>query len=98
MAETRTNRAVRIVRLFFAFVVLFIPFLCWSQHYPILHVPGSPSQVSALLQDHDARLWVGTKEGLFCFDGERFYGSIDWFYSCWGCSPADWTATDVAEP
>lgn len=50
---------------------------CAAQRYPILPVPDSPHDITALFQDRESRLWVGTKNDVLCFDGQRFYSLRD---------------------
>jgi hypothetical protein len=45
----------------------------FAQRYPILPVPNSPHGIVALYQDSKSRIWVGTKDSVYCFDGVNFY-------------------------
>jgi len=45
----------------------------WGQQYPFLPLPGSPPNVSVLMQDSRSAVWVGTDDEALLFDGERSY-------------------------
>jgi tRNA A-37 threonylcarbamoyl transferase component Bud32 len=44
-----------------------------GQQYPVLPVAGSPHGIYTMLQDSKSRLWLGTIDDVFCFDGVRFF-------------------------
>src|SRR5664280_502549 len=45
----------------------------FGQRYPILPVPGSPRSIYTMMQDSRSRIWMGTIDDLFCFDGVHFF-------------------------
>ena len=45
----------------------------FGQRYPILPVPGSPHSIYTMMQDSRSRIWMGTIDDLFCFDGVHFF-------------------------
>ena len=45
----------------------------FAQHYPILPMSGSPHGIVTIMQDEKSRLWLGTKDDVYCFDGVNFY-------------------------
>ncbi len=74
MAFPSCSHARERVRLLFLWLlVLGCCPLARAQRYPILPVAGSPPNITALLQDGQSRLWVGTVDNVWCFDGARFY-------------------------
>ena len=44
-----------------------------AQQYPVLPVAGSPHGIYTMMQDSESRLWLGTIDDVFCFDGVRFF-------------------------
>lgn len=48
-----------------------------GQQMPFIFVPGGPTNVRVLFQDHLGRLWVGGATDVACFDGSRFYSLHD---------------------
>ena len=44
-----------------------------AQRYPVLLVPNSPRQIFTMMQDSQSRLWLGTIDNVYSFDGARFY-------------------------
>ena len=55
---------------------------CFAQRYSFKHYgpnDGLSTAVSRLLQDRDGFLWVGTANGLYRYDGQRFhrFGTAD---------------------
>ena len=44
-----------------------------GQQMPFLFVPGGPTGISVLFEDHLGKLWVGGGSDVACFDGNRFY-------------------------
>lgn len=74
MARRLRNHAEHSVRLLFlGGLVWLLAAACYGQRYPILPVPNSPHGIYALMQDSKSRLWLGTSDGLYCFDGTHFY-------------------------
>jgi hypothetical protein len=61
-----------------------------AQHYPILPVPGAPHGITTMMQDGHSRLWLGTNDDVFCFDGVNFYSIRQYGF------PAE-TVTSLAE-
>lgn len=49
----------------------------FAQRYPILPVSDSPKQILTLFEDSHWRMWLGTKHGLYLFDGSRFYSMTE---------------------
>lgn len=45
----------------------------YAQHYPILPVPDSPHGIFTMMQDRESRIWLGTIDNVYSFDGKRFY-------------------------
>ncbi len=83
MAVRRENSAVRFMRNgfpcgclirrgFFVFL-LFLPAIVFGQRYPVVPVAGSPHGIFTMMQDSQSRIWMGTIDDVFCFDGVRFY-------------------------
>jgi len=74
MAQPANSHAKEVVRilLFAVFGVLAVQSAA-GQHYPILPVPNSPHNIFTLMQDRESRLWAGTMDDVYMFDGERFY-------------------------
>ena len=58
---------------YFSWVVLGLANVLFGQQMPFLFVPGGPTNVEAIFQDHVGRLWVGGASDVACFDGTRFY-------------------------
>lgn len=54
-------------------LTLLIGSAAFAQRYPILPVPNSPHGIFTLMQDHESRMWLGTIDDVYNFDGERFY-------------------------
>jgi hypothetical protein len=54
-------------------VAILLPAPGFGQHYPILPVPNSPHGIVTMFEDSRSRLWLGTIDGLDCFDGTNFY-------------------------
>jgi ligand-binding sensor domain-containing protein/tRNA A-37 threonylcarbamoyl transferase component Bud32 len=74
MASRSRKSAEYRVRIFLLCgLILLLPALGLGQHYPILPVPGSPHDIYAMMQDSKSRIWIGTKDDVFCFDGSQFY-------------------------
>src|ERR1700761_6847928 len=53
--------------------ILFVSGGLFAQHYPVLLVPNSPHDIFALMQDSQSRMWLGTNDDVYAFDGARFY-------------------------
>ena len=51
--------------------------ICAAQRYPFLLVPDSPHGIFTLMQDRESRIWLGTIDNVYSFDGERFYSLRD---------------------
>ena len=45
----------------------------FAQQMPFIFVPGGPTNVQMIIQDHLGRLWIGGSKDVACFDGSRFY-------------------------
>ena len=45
----------------------------FGQRYPVLQVPGAPHGIFTMMQDSESRIWMGTIDDVFCFDGVHFY-------------------------
>jgi hypothetical protein len=52
----------------------------FGQHYPFLLVPNSPHGIYAMMQDSKSRLWLGTIDDVYCFDGTNFYSIRQYGY------------------
>lgn len=63
---------MRILLRPFVVLVLSCTAAC-AQHYPILPVPGSPTDIVTIFQDSRSALWIGTIDDAFVFDGKSFY-------------------------
>ena len=63
-------------RLLIGLTLLLASILC-GQQMPFIFVPGGPTNVRVLFQDHLGRLWVGGATDVACFDGSRFYSLHD---------------------
>jgi ligand-binding sensor domain-containing protein len=46
---------------------------CWGQYSAIVAVPNAPKGISTLIEDSESRLWMATKDDVYCFDGQQFY-------------------------
>jgi tRNA A-37 threonylcarbamoyl transferase component Bud32 len=55
-------------------LLLLFPVAALGQHYPILPVPGSPPEITVLLQSSDSAMWVAARDDVYKFDGSHFYG------------------------
>jgi ligand-binding sensor domain-containing protein/tRNA A-37 threonylcarbamoyl transferase component Bud32 len=74
LAQRGRNYAEHCVRTFLACAVAALSAICASgQHYPAVAVQGSPSGIYVMVQDSKSRLWMGTIDDVYCFDGEHFY-------------------------
>ena len=66
--------AVACVRIFASCsVALLMSLAALAQHYPSVAVPGSPHDIYTMMEDRQSRLWFGTIDDVFCFDGTHFY-------------------------
>jgi hypothetical protein len=72
-AVTSWGKLWKILTLCAAAVGLFLPRGLFAQRYPMLLVPGSPQGIFTMMQDSQSRLWMGTIDDVYCFDGVRFY-------------------------
>jgi tRNA A-37 threonylcarbamoyl transferase component Bud32/ligand-binding sensor domain-containing protein len=74
MAWRAQNSAEYVVRkLLFLGLILLLPAASFAQHYPVLPIPNSPRNILAMMQDSKSRLWLGTADDVYCFDGIQFY-------------------------
>lgn len=56
------------------FVCLFFASLAaYGQRYPVIQVPGAPHGIFTMMQDSQSRIWMGTIDDVYCFDGVHFY-------------------------
>jgi tRNA A-37 threonylcarbamoyl transferase component Bud32 len=65
--------AIYCVRIVLLGILILLPVLGFGQHYPSLAVPGSPRNIYMMMQDSQSRLWLGTIDEVWCFDGTHFY-------------------------
>ena len=72
-------------------LLLLLPNLVAAQQVPFLFMPGGPTNVQTIFQDHLGRMWVGGQSDVACFDGSRFYSLHDLGF------PASIGATAFAE-
>jgi tRNA A-37 threonylcarbamoyl transferase component Bud32 len=56
-------------------VLLLLLLSCYAvgQRYPMILVPNSPEGIFTIMQDSKSRLWLGTIDDVYCFDGGHFY-------------------------
>lgn len=54
-------------------VLLTLALSAFAQHAPSVLVPGSPQSIFVMMEDSQSRLWLGTIDDFFCFDGTHFY-------------------------
>jgi hypothetical protein len=74
MTQKPQKYAKEVVRTFFlASLGLLFGGAGFAQHYPILPVPNSPHGIFTMFQDRESRIWMGTIDDVYSFDGERFY-------------------------
>jgi ligand-binding sensor domain-containing protein len=74
MTSNARKHAKEIVRLSFLIVLsLSLGSTGHAQHYPILPVPNSPHGIFTMMQDRKSRIWMGTIDDVYSFDGEQFY-------------------------
>jgi hypothetical protein len=52
----------------------------FGQHYPMLAVPNSPHGIYVMMQDSRSRIWLGTIDDVYCFDGVNFYSIQQYGY------------------
>jgi tRNA A-37 threonylcarbamoyl transferase component Bud32 len=45
----------------------------FAQRYPVVPVAGAPHGIFTMMQDSQSRIWMGTIDDVFCFDGVHFY-------------------------
>jgi hypothetical protein len=59
--------------------ILFWTVSVFAQQFPFTLVtrPGDPTQLEAIVQDSQGRLWVGGRSGAAIFDGTRFFKILD---------------------
>lgn len=74
MASRAGNFAEYYVRLFLLCgLILLLPTNCLGRNYPILPVANSPHGIFTIFEDNKSRLWLGTVDDVYCFDGVNFY-------------------------
>jgi tRNA A-37 threonylcarbamoyl transferase component Bud32/ligand-binding sensor domain-containing protein len=81
MAGRRENLAEYTVRFLRPFLwMLLLPAAVGAQRYPILPVANSPHGIFTLFEDNHSRLWLGTIDDVYCFDGVNFYSLRQYGY------------------
>ena len=81
MARRAGNFAEKAVRLFrLCLWIVLLPVAASAQHYPILPVANAPKNVFTLFEDSKSRLWMGTIDDVYCFDGVNFYSLRQYGY------------------
>jgi len=75
MAMRVQKYAEYIVRSFLLLALVWLfPTICLAQYYPILPVANSPHGIIyTMFEDSKSRLWLGTIDDVYCFDGVNFY-------------------------
>ena len=83
--NSNSVRKLRLSRLLW----LLLANLMFGQQFPFLLVPGGPTNIRQIFQDHAGRLWVASSIDLACFDGSRFYSLRDFGFQAIDVSAID---------
>jgi len=70
-AKTCAEHSMRLVSWLCLDLLLAVS--AFAQHYSVLPVPNSPHGIYQLMQDSHSRLWLGTIDNVYAFDGVHFY-------------------------
>jgi tRNA A-37 threonylcarbamoyl transferase component Bud32 len=54
-------------------ILLLLSCVAVGQRYPTILIPNSPRGIFTIMQDSKSRLWLGTIDDVYCFDGGHFY-------------------------